>query len=101
MLREFTNLAFDNIICYIILNVDCVFFRDDRERWGTCEDPSPCADKDELFWAKDKRCYRKHARGPCTEGQLLVSSAMNDLIGDCRCENVPELATYFWAPAGQ
>ncbi|XP_025200849.1 uncharacterized protein LOC112598550 [Melanaphis sacchari] len=74
--------------------------RDDRERWGKCEDPLPCAEKDELFWPKDKRCYRKHSRGPCTEGQLLVPNAMNNLIGDCRCENVPELATYFWAPAG-
>ncbi|VVC35424.1 Domain of unknown function DUF4789 [Cinara cedri] len=74
--------------------------REDRERWGTCEDPSPCPDKDELFWPKDKRCYRKHTKGPCTEGQLLVSSAQNDLIGNCKCENVQELATYFWAPTG-
>lgn len=66
-----------------------------------CEDPLPCAGKDELFWPKDKRCYRKHTKGPCTEGQLLVSSAQNDLIGDCRCENSPELSTYFWAATGE
>lgn len=75
-------------------------YREDREKWGTCEEPRSCTDKGELFWPKDKRCYRKYTKGPCTEGQLLVASTQNDLIGDCKCENIPELATYYWAPTG-
>ncbi|XP_050543701.1 uncharacterized protein LOC126906845 [Daktulosphaira vitifoliae] len=74
--------------------------REDRERWGTCEDPTPCPEQDQLFWPKDKRCYRKFTKGPCTDGQLLIASTYNDAIGECACENVPELKSYYWAPAG-
>ncbi|XP_018898469.2 uncharacterized protein [Bemisia tabaci] len=69
------------------------------QRWGKCVDPEPCPE-DHLFWAKDKQCYSANSRGPCPEGQLLISSKTSPSIGECRCESTGHLSQYYWSPTG-
>lgn len=76
-----------------IVHFCSTFFSRSNRRWGTCQQVQKCSNANEIFWPPTGRCYMRHAKGPCSIGQLITLGPED--LGVCKCNHRYEMKEYW------